>query len=251
MEKLIDINDGGFSIRTKFYCNDLRKISKVILVSHGFGGSKDTNQTTHFAEKCLSKYKTCGVLAFDWPCHGQDARKKLVLAECCTYVDLILKYIKEQWNTEEVYMYATSFGGYITLKYLHDQGNPFRKIALRSPAIDMYHSLYEIGVNPMDRDKLAKGKDILVGRERKIKVNQELFDELRTSDVTTYDYLDYADDLLIIHGTADDTVNFEMVQNFAEENVIEFVPVEGADHRFRNPKQMDLVVHTILTFFME
>ena len=55
--------------------------------------------------------------------------------------------------------------------------------------------------------------------------------------------------MLILHGTADTTVDIQDSQQFAEDNVIEFIPVEGADHPFRDPKLMDFAIHTIIEFF--
>ena len=59
----------------------------------------------------------------------------------------------------------------------------------------------------------------------------------------------WADDMMILHGTADTTVPIEDSRAFAENNVITFVPVEGADHPFRDPKLMDFAIHTIIEFF--
>ncbi len=248
MEKLIDINDGGYSIRSKLYCQDPRKIDQVIVCLHGFGSTKDTAALTKFAEKAISKYKTTGVIGFDFPCHGADARKKLVLAECCTYLDLVRNYIQEQYHTDRIYIYATSFGGFVILKYIHENGNPFIKIALRSPAVNMYDSLLDHARNSGQYDKLMKGKEVLLGHERKVKVSLSFFEEIQETNLKEIEFIDYADDLMILHGTEDDTVPFEEVQQFAEDNVIEFVSFEG-DHRIRNPKIMEFVNHTILTFF--
>ncbi len=248
MEKLFDINDGGYSIRSKIYCQDPKKIDRVIVCLHGFGSYKDTAALARFSEKVISKHKSTGVIGFDFPCHGADARKKLVLAECCTYLDLVLKYIHEQFKTDRIYIYAVSFGGFIILKYIHEKGNPFIKIALRSPAINMYDSLLEHARNSGEYDKLMKGKEVLLGHERKVKVSLAFFEEIRETDLQKIEFIDYADDLLILHGTEDDTVPFDVVQQFADDNVIEFVTFEG-DHRIRNPKTMDFINHTIMTFF--
>ena len=43
----------------------------------------------------------------------------------------------------------------------------------------------------------------------------------------------------------------EIAPQCGEDDVIELVPVEGADHPFRNPKLMDTAIHTIVEFFSE
>ena len=249
MEKNFDINEQGFSIRCKLYYNkDLHAVKNVVLSLYGFGGNKDNNPTAKFAERLTTKYKGYGVICFDWPCHGQDARNKLILSECITYLELVIKYAKEELHAEAVYNYSVSFGSYITLKYIAEKGNPFNKIALRSTAVDLYSIMYDT-MTEEDKAKLAKGKEVLHGYERKIKLNKEFLDDLKSSDIRQNEYYDYADDILMIHGTKDEMAPFAEAEKFAEENVIEMIPVEKADHPFSNPKYMDFAIQKIIEFF--
>ena len=57
------------------------------------------------------------------------------------------------------------------------------------------------------------------------------------------------DELFILHGTKDEVVSFDAVKAFAEDNVIEFEPIENADHRFQSPEKMDLAIAKICAFF--
>ena len=41
----------------------------------------------------------------------------------------------------------------------------------------------------------------------------------------------------------------DAVMAFAEQNLIELVPAEGADHRFLTPGAMDFAIRRILEFF--
>lgn len=249
MEKHFDINAGGYSVRCKLFAQkEARTFSRVVICTHGYGSSKDRANIARFAEKETAKYKQDAVIAFDWPCHGQDARKKLVLSECMEYLTLVVSYAKETLQAQELFVYSVSFGGYLTLKYVAEIGNPFQKIALRCPGIRMY-DLMRANVSATDWTKLEKGKEVLIGLDRKMKADKKLFDDLAASDVRKYEYFDWADDMLILHGTADTLVPIEDSQTFAESNVIEFVPVAGADHPFRDPKLMDFAIHTIIEFF--
>ena len=74
-------------------------------------------------------------------------------------------------------------------------------------------------------------------------------EELRVNDIQVIDYLDYAEDILILHGTADEVVSFDASFAFAENNLIEFIPVEGADHRFRDANKMEQAMKHILNFY--
>lgn len=249
MERYFEINENGHNIRCKLYCADPRSIRKVTVFCHGFGGHKDNSAAAKFAERMLSKYKGTALVTFNWPCHGDDVKKKLTLEDCITYLDIVVRYLQEKYGADALYAYGTSFGGYLTLEYIARKGNPFQKIALRCPAIRMYDVLTGAIMVSGDVERLQKGKEILVGFDRKVPVSPQFLQSLADHDIRKFDFLDYAEDILILHGTADEIVPMEMARTFCEDQLIEFVPVEGADHRFRNPHCMDLAMKQILEFF--
>jgi predicted alpha/beta-fold hydrolase len=250
MEKNFDINENGFSIRCKlYYGKDLHDLHNIVIATYGFGGNKDNKAISKFAERLISKYKGYGIICFDWPCHGKDARNKLILDECMTYLDMVTAYAKEEFHADTIFNYSSSFGAYVTLRYLNTyQKNPFHKIAFRCPAIKMYDAI-NAGVTEDEHDKLAKGKEIIRGFDRKIKLTQDFFDDLRDHDVSKEDFLDYADSILMIHGTRDEMAPIEVSREFSENNVIELIPVENADHPFSNPTYMDFAIQKIISFF--
>lgn len=252
MEKHFDINRGGYSIRSRLIVNDSDKSTRtfddVVIVTHGFGSSKETAGTLHFGEHLTSKYKGFAVIAFDWPCHGMDARKKLTIEECLTYLTLVTEYAREEMKAKRIYNYSSSFGGYLTLRYLIEKGNPFTKIALRCPAVCMYQSMMSC-LTEDDKNKLRKGKEISIGFERKMKVDKAFFEDLKSFDVMDHEYFDFADSMIILHGTKDEMIPMEESRRFAENNVIEFIPVKGANHPFQNPDHMALAIHKIIEFF--
>ena len=98
-------------------------------------------------------------------------------------------------------------------------------------------------------ERIMKGKDALVGFDRKIVVTRSLLDALKVNDIRQRDFLEYSESILILHGTADEVVPFADGQDFADNNLIEFIPVEGADHRFQNPVHMSLANKYTMEFF--
>lgn len=248
-EKHFDINEDGYSIRCLFYFGkDQHAVTDYVIATYGFGGNKENHPVRTFAERLISKYKHFGVICFDWPCHGADARNKLILSECMTYFDLVIRYVRNEWKAERIYTYGTSFGGYITLKYLAEEGNPFEKIALRCPAINMY-DIMASRISDDEWNKLNRGKEILRGYTRKIKITREFLEELKAGDLTKYEYFDYADAILILQGTKDEFVSMDVVRKFCDDNVIELISVENADHPFSDPHIMDLAISKIIDFF--
>ena len=249
MHRYFEINEKGHNIRCKLYCQDPKTIDRVVIFGHGFGGHKDNGAAEKFAQRLISKQKKFAVITFNWPSHGDDVKKKLQLEDCTVYLELVIAYVLRKYQPRDIYSYATSFGGYLTLKYIFEHGNPFRKIALRCPAVNMYDVLTAAIMSSEEREALQKGKEIPVGFDRKILVGPQLLEDLKAADIRQWDFLEYAEDILIIHGSADEIVPYEAACAFADNNLIEFICAEGADHRFRDPAKMDLAIKRILEFF--
>lgn len=249
MEKYFNINSDKYNVSCKIYCDDIKAVQTTILFGHGFGGHKDNKAAERFAKRVLEKNKNIAVVTFNWPCHGDDVRQKLQLDDCMTYLDLVISYVRNNLNVEKIYSYATSFGGYLFLKYIADNGNPFKKLALRCPAVDMYRVITKAIMKDDELDRIMQGKTVLVGFARKIKVTKSFLDDLVSSDIQNNDYIDFADDMLILQGTTDEVVQFSSVKTFAENNVIDFIPVEGADHRFMDLNKLNYAHSEIIKFF--
>lgn len=248
-EKHFDINEDGCSIRCRIMTDsNNRTFDRVVICTHGFGGNKEAANITKFAEKELGKHSRDAVIAFDWPCHGKDGRKKLEIKDCLQYLSLAVKYAKETLQAKDICNYSVSMGGYLTLRYIHDFGNPFSRVALRAPGVRMYDAMLG-NIAEADREKIAKGREVEVGYERKMKISKDLLDDLKNHDVRTYEYIDWAENMIVIHGTEDESVPIEDSRAFCDSNIIELHEIEGADHTFHDPKLMDQAIHLIVEFF--
>ena len=249
MEKYFSVNAEGCSIRCKLYAGESGAVERVVLFGHGFGGHKDNRAAARFAGRMLEKNKGTALVTFDWPCHGEDVRKVLRLEDCAHYLRLMLAHIRARFQDPALLGYATSFGGYLFLEYLSEEGLPFERLALRCPAVTVYESLRDRIISPEEWKKIEKGKPVPVGFDRKVNIDAAFLEELRQADVAKRDYFPWADELMILQGTKDEIVPFEAVKAFAEANVIDFIPVEGADHRFQDPRKMDIAIARMLAFF--
>ena len=90
---------------------------------------------------------------------------------------------------------------------------------------------------------------MLAGFDRKVKIGSQFLEDLKASAISDIDFIDHVDELLILHGTKDEVIPFDDSASFADKNVIEFIPVPNADHRFTDPKTMDLAIHEIIEFY--
>ena len=236
-EKYFQINVDKISIKCKIYYENLRNIKNVVLSVHGFGGNKDNNASKKLAEDLENKYEDIAVITFDWPCHGKDVRQKLSLEDCDNYLSIMLDYIKKEMGVDNIFLQGTSFGGYLVLKYITEHNNPFKKIVLRSPAINMAEVLTKKILTPTQLVELEKGKTVDAGFDKKIKITKEFIQELKDNDILKREFFDYADDILILHGDEDELIDFSLDEQFCDNNVIEFIPIIGADHRYQKPVQ--------------
>ena len=251
MHKYFEINEGSHHVRCKAYYRDRCSASRAVIFCTGFAGHRDNRAAEGFSEKLLSKYKDVLVVVFNWPAHGDDIKKKLVLADCDDYLGLVIREVKARFGARELYAYATSFGGYLVLKYISEHENPFEKIALRCPAVNMYDVLSQTIMRQDEYETLEKEHAVSVGFDRKILVDTDFLESLKENDIRTRDYLEYADRILMIHGEADEIVPFESGKAFSEDNVIDLIPVPKADHRFQNPAHMSLANKYVMEFFDE
>ena len=246
MEKYFSVNMQGVSVHAKIYCEDMRSVKSVMLFGHGFGGHKDNRAAERLAARLLKRNKNAALITFNWPCHGDDASPGLRLSVCDRYLSVMLDYIRSRFKTDEIYGCATSFGGYLFLKYISEHGSPFVKTALRCPAVNMYESLTTRILTEGELEALAKGKTVEAGFDRKIRLTRDFLDDLRDNDITKRDFSPFAQDVTIIHGDRDEIIDHDTCWFFAEENGIDFHSVEGADHRFTDPVRMDLAIKLII-----
>ena len=246
--KYFEINKDGHSIKCKIY-GDSTNIKNLIIYGHGFAGHKDNKAAENFASKIIGKNKSAAVITFDLPGHGDDIKKKIRLAECLTYIDMVLKYISEKYSRADVFSYATSFGAYLVLCYIWKMGNPFKKIAFRSPAVSMYEIMMNTIVSSDDIYAIHKGKSVMTGFDRKVQIDLEFLNELKDNDIFSYDFIDYAENIIMFHGIKDEVVPVSKVMEFADKNIIELEIYDTADHRFQNPQAMGTVNKNVREWF--
>lgn len=112
---------------------------KTVLAVHGFGGSKESLAIEGLAERlCPAGFR---VAAPDLPCHGERCEPESELTPERCLADIIAVKQELMKDSGELYAFATSFGGCCILRLTELYGNPFRRIVLRVPAVNMADSL--------------------------------------------------------------------------------------------------------------
>ena len=128
-------------IPAKRFCAE--KADKAVLALHGFGGSKDSWAIKGLAQRlCPKGYD---VVAIDWRCHGerQGEPSELTIENCVEDMRIAERWIAE--NISQQYaIFATSFGGFVTLNRLEMFPCNAQKVMLRVPAVSMPDSILRI-----------------------------------------------------------------------------------------------------------
>lgn len=264
MEKYFNLSDADFPIRCKIYFGlsegkyedagpDSPPLTdafrRVIVFCHGFAGHKDNHAAELLAGRILEKHTDTALVIFNWPAHGDDKHEFLDLGDCDRYLDTMIKFVQDTYHPKILEACATSFGAYLLLKYLSEHGsNPFYRICLRCPAIVMYYVLTGVILPPEDLKTLAEGGNVSSGFDRLVVITPDFVQELKKEDIRQRDFRKYADRIRIVQGTADELVPYREVAAFAEKNGIGIRLVKDADHRFLDPRKMDIVIDTFMDF---
>ena len=142
----------------------------------------------------------------------------------------------------DIVAFATSFGGYLALLYHHEHPGAFRHVILRAPAIRMGTVLEQNIMTPEMNHEVAEKGYFDFGYERVMKVTKSFLDEVMKNDVVALYKGEICPDIDIIHGTVDDFVPIRDSIEFCEEHHIPLHKIEGADHRFKGPGQIEDII---------
>ena len=130
----------------------------TVIAVHGFGGSKESYAIKSLAERVTAN-GLC-VLTFDLPLHGERGGDCSALA-----IDRLIGEITaaEQYALDniggELYAFATSFGGMSMLHRTEQKSDPYKKIDLRVPAVNMAQTLITISTMSDPEFTLEKAKE--------------------------------------------------------------------------------------------
>ncbi len=220
---------------------------RVVLICHGFGGSKDLRAAAAFSR--LPAEYGIGTVCFDFPAHGEspaDARK-LRVENCVSDLETVEEYARALVPEAEIVYFATSFGAYITLVYLTANVKMGCRAFLRSAALNMPEVLKRNfmpeGARP-DRDGLIELSVPVIGT---VKVTPEFVGELEKYDVFKL-WRPGTASLAMIHGSADDVCDISSARRFAELTGASLIEIEGAGH-FGYPGGIERAVMEAVAFF--
>lgn len=247
MEQTFLISQGELEIPCTLSQPDSGIPRRVVLGVHGFGGSMCDEIQAGIAEEMVLFGYAC--LRFDFPAHGISPLESdcFSLKYC---VDVLLTAAREAKarfpQVEDLCIFASGFGAYITLVALDDLLElPGRlRLVVQTPSVRMDQTL--LAMTQRTRETLQAMGSFTVAAPRPFDVSYRFYEELLANSIM----MDYGVPMLILHGEADDFISMQDIENFHRLNEeSELVIIPGASHRFLEPGAWDMVLDLTRDWF--
>ena len=231
------------------------KIRATAVLSHGIFSDKNENGRFVRQSAILSE-KGIRTIRFDFRGHGEH---KLPPHSCSIIGMLIdfatvMEYANISYN-EPLVLVASSFGASIALLYYQtvDYIRP-KKTLLLNPVVD-YHNTFIEPEGPDMQDSFNQAnwfkwnKTGTMSPNPDFQINRVFGYELMTlRPYIAFENIEMP--MQILHGTADKSVSFDKVKLYSiNSKMVDFQPIEGADHAFDEPWEEKVTFKYISDWF--
>ena len=246
MEKEFMLETGKLTIPVKITESDF-EIKRVVLGVHGLGGNTMDPIQTSIAEEM--EFFSSVVYRFDFPVHGESPHESeyFTLENCKETLMSVARNAKENYpQVEDLCIFATGFGAYITLVCLEDLLDLPGKIrlVLQTPSVRMHETL--LAMKGISKATLEAMGYMSFTRRRHLDVTYQFYQDLENNMVM----ITYPIPMLILQGEEDAYIRREDVQNFARINdQSKLVIIPGASHRFLEEGAWDMVLDLTRDWF--
>ncbi len=222
-------------------------IRRVVLGVHGLAGSADDEIQTGIAEE-MTLFSSAAV-RFDLPCHGRWDPEDRVLAldRCQAALLAVAGWIRAEFpQVEDLCIFATGFGAYVTLTVLEELlALPGRvKLVVQTPSVLMHSTL--LSMLGRTKETLWALDRIAIPLPQPLEITYRFYGELEQNIVLANQPIP----MLILHGEQDDYIGFEDIQSFRRINEdSKLVIIPGATHRFQEEGAWDMVLDLTRDWF--
>ena len=234
----------------EMYCLDgsLPGQKAMILCLHGLAGDKNSSVILRLSQ--VMEEKNIGTFTFDWPAHGEskETGRSFTTENCLDYIRTAVSLIRDRFGSIPLYCFATSYGGYMAMLYHLACPDTFDKIFLRSPALNIAQTLTGF----MDEEQLKiflEGKELNFGFDRPLLLTKAFYEDIKAHDIFSREPV-HPEKIFIIHGQEDDVVPVEDSMAYASKNNIRLYVLPGADHRYKNPGEVEKVMEVAGQWFV-
>ena len=234
----------------KAYLPDSGQVKFAVLAVHGFASSKESPTTEALAQ--AMRPEGAAIYCFDFPAHGTHPAEgdAFTVSACADTLLSMAHHVRKVHSGDVgVGVFASSFGGYMTLRCLDELssilGDNFA-LVLRAPAVKMADTLEQVIVaNRMG--ELERRGVVEVGFSRKFEMRSSFLDELKEYEAC----IPHGRPMLVLHGTEDDVVPPADIDEFMAQNPLAMlVRIPGAGHVFEGEAQFAIAMGTARDYFL-
>ena len=248
MERSFVLTEGNLQIFCTHTAPDYGDIRRVVLSVHGMGGCTKDDIQRSIAEEM--EFFSSVVYRFDFPAHGDSPMDSsyLTLPNCMASLLAVAKLARESYpDVEDLCIFATGFGAYITLVTLEQLMElPGKlKLVVQTPCVRMHETL--LAMKRMSEPTLKAMETATFDRAaRPFSITYSFYEDLREN----YALASYPLPMLILHGEEDAVIRKEDIQHFRRLNdLAKLVIIPGASHRFQEDGAWDMVLDLTRDWF--
>lgn len=246
MERKVILTREGLQIPCLVTEPDFGEIRRVVLGVHGLGGSMHDEIQESISQEMDLFYSA--TIRFDFPCHGESpVEEPLSLHNCRNSLLAAAEYARDTFpQVEDLCVFATGFGAYITLICLEELLEMPGKVKLvvQTPSLRLHETL--LSMKNLNRETLWAMDQFTFKGERPIVITYSFYEEVAQNVALT----SYPIPMLILHGEEDAYIRQEDIRQFARINEqSKLVIIPGASHRFQEDGAWDMVLDLTRDWF--
>ena len=245
MEQSFVLNQNGLHIPCRLSLPPHGNVRRLVLGVHGIGGSSRDAIQEGIAEEM--SFFSSAVLRFDFPAHGENPSDNLCLSDCVQTLLIAARHLRESFpDVENLCVFATGFGAYVTLLALEEllelPGQV--KLVLHTPSVRMHDTLLTMA--GMSKATFWAMDEITFPTQRPLRIPFRFYEELEQNIALTTIPIP----VLILHSEESPYIRWEDIQNFRRINDrAKLVVIPGTSHRFLEEGAWDMVLDLTRDWF--
>ena len=245
MQRRFFLEKDELNIPIKLTETDFGAPSRIVLGVHGLGGSTEDAIQVALAEEM--SFFSSHTLQFDFPAHGENPCSELSLDKCLRTLLAVASYDKEQYpGVEDLCIFATGFGAYVTLVAMDDLLDlPGRlKLVVQTPSVMMHETI--LAMKRISRETLWAMDRVNFAAPRPFDLTYSFYEELQRNIVL----VTHSIPMLILHGEEDSYIKMDHIRQFHRINHdSRLVIIPGTSHRFLEEGAWDMVLDLTRDWF--
>lgn len=245
MELSFLLEKDELKIPLKLSETDFGRPSRIVLGVHGLGGSSEDAIQVGIAEEM--GFFSSHTIRFDFPAHGENESNDLTLDGCLRTLLAVASFAKARYpEVEDLCIFATGFGAYVTLIALDDLLDlPGRiKLVVQTPSVMMHETL--LAMKQVSRETLWAMDRVTFNTRRPFDATYSFYEELQNNIAL----VTHPIPMLILHGEEDSYIKMDHIRQFHRINHdSKLVIIPGASHRFLEDGAWDMVLDLTRDWF--